>query len=72
MRRHRLRSDALDVAGGTVELHGTRDPAALAPDMDNGRLWVVRRPLRDGRYATERLGATGKGMGLAAECCVRR
>jgi len=51
---------------------GTRDPAAPASDMGNGRLWVVRRPLRDGRYATERLGATGKGMGLAAECRVRR
>ena len=42
---------------------GTRDPAAPPPDMGNGRLWVVRRPLRNGRYATERLGATGKGMG---------
>jgi hypothetical protein len=46
---------------------GTRDPAAPPPDMGNGRLWVVRRPLRDGRYATDRLGATGKGMGPAAE-----
>ena len=37
-----------------------------APIVGNGRLWVVRRPLREGRYATERLGATGKGMGPAA------
>jgi hypothetical protein len=44
----------------------------LAPDVGNGRLWVVRRPLRDGRYAPSGSGATGKGMGPAADCCVRR
>jgi hypothetical protein len=40
--------------------------------MGNGRLWVVRRPLRDGRYATRRLGRHGQKDGLAAECCARR
>jgi hypothetical protein len=44
----------------------------LAPDVGNGRLWVVRRPLRDGRYAPSGSGATDKGMGPAADCCVRR
>jgi hypothetical protein len=44
-------------------LHGTRDPAPLAPDMGNGRLWVVRRPLRDGRYATQLLGRHGQRDG---------
>jgi hypothetical protein len=35
----------------------------LAPHVGNGRLWVVRRPLRDGRYATERFGRHGQRDG---------
>jgi hypothetical protein len=31
--------------------------------LGNGRLWVVRRPLREGRYATERLGRHGQRDG---------
>ena len=42
-----------------------------APDVGNGRLWVVRRPLRGGRYATERLGRHGQRDGPGSECCVR-
>ena len=32
--------------------------------LGNGRLWVVRRPLRMGRYATERLGRHGQRDGI--------
>ena len=42
-----------------------------APNVGNGRLWVVRRPLREGRYATERLGRHGQRDGPGSECCVR-
>ena len=40
--------------------------------MGNGRLWVVRRPLREDARRPGGLGATGKRMGRAAECCARR
>jgi hypothetical protein len=40
--------------------------------MGNGRLWVVRRPLREDAMRPSGSGATGKRMGPAAECCARR
>ena len=42
---------------------------ALPEHVGNGRLWAVRRPLREGRCATELLRRLGQGMGPADEAC---
>jgi hypothetical protein len=48
----------------TMDLSRRRNTGRrLAPKFGNGRLWVVRRPLREGRYATEWLGRRGQRDG---------
>jgi hypothetical protein len=40
--------------------------------LGNGRLWVVRRPLREGRYVTERLGRHGQRDGTGGRSVLSR